>query len=162
MDFLKVSKDDIEKAKSGGMPTFKENEEVRFLVEEVKRNEQKQQLIVALQVLSGENKGKKMSQFIDNNEMGQKKYIAMMLAYHTEDDLASGNCKPEDLLGKKLESIAKMKAGTGANTGKTYTNFYDWKPVSDVPDELAELDEAVETAASNIETEKDAGSAELF
>lgn len=154
MNFLNVSAEEIKEAKSGGMPNFKDNEPVRFLVEEAKEDAQNEKLIFGMQVIGGEHDGKKMPQYIDNSVMGKKKYIAIMSSYFTEQQLINGEAKPQAMVGKKVDTVAKLGKGKGANAGKTYTNFYTWMPVSDVPDALGE---AVADSISKIEDEASSG-----
>lgn len=151
LDFLTPTKEQITEAQSGGFPEFENNENVTFLIEEIKDGKDKegnQQGIIAAQIVGGKNDKKKYSFFLRNNQQGMKLYVNMMLTYFTEEQIINKTASAKDLIGKKVESIAKKKDFNG----KTYTNFYEFQPVSDVPDELGgqeQVDAIGATAADN-------------
>jgi len=138
MDFLNVTKASIEEARSSGFPEFGDNEKVTFLVEEIKEDSANSLVTVGCKVLTGENEGKRYNHFLRDNQASVKIFINMMAAYFTDGEIAGRTKKITDLIGKKLESVAKKSKPTPS--GKIYTNFYDFEAVSDVPAGLAQAE----------------------
>ena len=132
-DIFKITKDDIEKAKSSCVCEFADKEKVGFLIEEIVIDEAKSQIRIGCQVITGENTGRKYTHFI--NEKMKRTYINIAKCLWTEDEIISGSIDRSELIGIKIESTAMHNT----SKGKKYTNFYDFSPMSDVPECIESL-----------------------
>ena len=144
-DFFKVSKEEVEKAKSGGIPKFEEGETPTFLIEELKENEKdgKKSLKIGTKIMDGKNEGKSYPHMVYEN----KSFLVNLLScFYTEAEIMGGGFNPEDMVGRKFK--ARVVKSKSKKNDKIYTNFYDLEAVSDVPDMPdtvtdAEVEEAV-------------------
>ena len=144
MSFFTPTAEEIKDASTGGLPTFKNNEEVSFLINEVSETvkDGNALLIVGTKLVGGENDGRKYSHFIRENATSKGIWISMLKAFFDDATIASGTLTPMSLVGKTMKSTAKLSA----KDGKEYTNFYEFSEVGGVP----ELGQAPVIDASDI------------
>lgn len=124
---FKPSKEEIEKAMSGGREplVFTHGEEVTFLVKEVKEKKKDDGStlnVIVCDVKSGTNTGKEHAHFINENEAGNSILISMFSTFLTLEQIMAG-VQVNQLVGRTLKSVAKVKAG---KNGKIWPNFYDF------------------------------------
>jgi len=138
MSFFKPTADEIKDAQSGGIPEFKHNEEVTFLINEVseKVKDGESLLVIGTKVVGGEHDDKKFSHFIRENATSKGIWISMLKAFFDETTIMSGTLTPASLVGKKMKSTAKVSA----KNDKTYVNFYDFAEAGGAPNLGAETE----------------------
>jgi len=133
MNFFKPTEEEMKEASSGGMPDFKNNEEVSFLITEItdKVHNGANLLIVGTKVVGGDHDGKKYPHFIRENAASKGIWISMLKAFFDDATIMSGSLTPTSLVGRVMKSTAKLST---AKDGKKYTNFYEFSEVGGVPD----------------------------
>lgn len=132
-DWFNPTQDEIAQASKGGGVTFKNNEEVTFLIQEVNESvssDGSPLLIVSCQVIGGDNDGKTFKHWIRNNATSKGIWINMLKAFFDEATMTSGTLTPASLVGKKMKSVCKVSKST---QGKEFYNFYQFEEVGGAP-----------------------------
>ncbi|WP_373092451.1 hypothetical protein [Zhongshania sp.] len=131
MDFFKPTTEEIKEAVTGDRATFKHNEPVVLLVNEVKTREGDDpiKVIVGCKVVGGEQDGKDTALFIRDNAPSKKQWFALLNALFTPEKIVGGFA-PSELVGKKVKTTAKVSA----KEGKEFVNFYDFAEEGGAPD----------------------------
>lgn len=134
MKNFKLTKEELEQARSGGFAQFKSGEEYTFLVKGVKEREMAGKVfdVFDCQVIGGDQDGKKHGMWFSDNQASQDSLTNLIRAFFTDEEITSEEgVDPTEIIGRQFKSAARNS--TGSN-GKTYTNFYSFAEVSDVPD----------------------------
>ena len=130
MSFFKPTNEEIKAASNGGHITFKHDEEVHMLIKEVAETvkDGKSMIIIKVDVLNTEHKGKEYRMFIRDNQAGWGMWMSILETFMTPEQIQAG-FTPSTPVGRKVKTVAKVKA----SNGKEYCNFYTFGALDDTP-----------------------------
>ena len=150
MGMFDLNAEELEEAKSGGFPTFKDGEAYTFLIEEIKDNEEKERIEVKYKITSEDQNGKAGTHFF--RYTSKKGWIKFLGAYFTEQEMLAGGIASRipEIIGTEVTSQCKKSKWQG----NVYDNFYDYARKSDVPEGLEDV---ANEAVSKVEEQADAG-----
>ena len=145
MNFFKPTESEIKEASSGGMITFKHGQEVEFMIKEVATKPCKakdpdgneidsEMIILGLDVLNTEHKGKTHKLFIRPNSAGSSQWLNILNTFMTTEEIIEAGknerLSPSTPVGRQIKSVAKVTA----KGGKEYVNFYNFSALGGAPD----------------------------
>ena len=130
---FEVTQEEINEALGSGKVTFKDKEEVHFSFVDVEEVESKKgsdkEYIVKTIILSGDNKGKKYTFWLDRNvEMKKKVLTRMVLSVNKASDILGVKAPLATfLIGKSAKSTCTQR---GSYFNFDYWSLSDMKPES--------------------------------
>lgn len=153
MGMFDLTQEELEEAKSGGFPEFKDGETYGFLIEEIKDNSDKERIEVKTKITLGDQSGKTNTFFYFYTN--KRSWIDFLGVFFTEQEMLAGNIQSRlpEIIG--LEYTAKCKKSP--YKGKVYDNWRELARKSDVPEGLAELETAANEAVSQVAEQQSAG-----
>jgi|LGVF01.2.fsa_nt_gb hypothetical protein len=145
MDLFTVTKDEINEI--AGVK-LEDGEEIKLIIEAVKtgQGKEKKDTSVVCKFIEGKHKDKKHNIYFTPN--GRIAWVKLLTALFTEAQLANKEASASAMIAKKFSAVAY-------ENGK-YINLKSYTLISDVPDEIVEVDEIQDAADKGVEAAQEA------